>query len=239
MRAGSSRWTDALPSLPGSSLRHAAIAALGAFGGIALTGYLTARLLGADGQTPVLMAPLAASSVILFVLPSSPIGRPWSIVVGHVVSAVVGITVARYVPNLLIASGLSVALSIVAMTLTRSLHPPGGSTALIAVLGGPAITAAGYRYAWLPVGLNALLLVTFGYAYHRWLSGHPYPSGAAHPPVASPVDDESVDVRAEDIDAAVTRYGEALDLDRADVEPLVRAVLRAAAQRRHRVPPTH
>jgi CBS domain-containing membrane protein len=192
---------------------------------------VTAACLGSDWHIPLLMAPLAASSVILFGLPASPLARPWAVIVGHIVSALAGVTVAHWVPNLMVASGLSVAVSILAMTLTRSLHPPGGSTALIAVVGGPAVAAAGYSYAWVPVGANALLLVVIGMVYHRLITGHRYPHAISRP-LPTPTAEPPVEIRPEDIDAAVSRYGEVLDLDRDDVEILVREVEQAAARRR-------
>ena len=206
---------------------------MGALLGISGTGLLTATFVGADGHVPVIVAPMAASSVILFALPASPLARPRAIVVGNVVSALVGVTVARYVPNLIVASGLAVGLAIWVMAQTRSLHPPGGATALVAVLGGPSVTAAGYGFAWLPIGCNALLLTGLGMAYHRWVTGHRYPyTPAPATDALAEVRDVFPEIRPEDIDAAVAQVGEVLDVDRETVERLVREVERAAARRR-------
>jgi len=221
-------WRPFLPTaLPGATARGWLMAAGGAWIGISLTGLITAAVFGSDWRTPLLMVPLAASSVILFALPASPLARPWAIVVGHVLSALVGTLVAHQVANLVLASGLAVALSIVVMAATRALHPPGGSTALLGVIGGPAVSAAGYHYAFLPVGVNALLLVVLGALFHRWVSRHPYPH--VHRATVPAPDFE---ILAEDIDAAVKRYGETLDIDREDVERLVREVERLAQLRR-------
>jgi hypothetical protein len=119
-------WRPFLPTaLPGSTARGWLIAAGGAWIGISLTGLITAAVFGSDWRIPLLMVPLAASSVILFALPASPLARPWAIVGGHVLSALVGTLVAHHVANLVLASGLAVALSIVVMAATRALHPPG------------------------------------------------------------------------------------------------------------------
>ncbi len=224
-------WRAYLPTaLPGATPKAWVIASMGALLGISLTGFVTAALMGTDLRLPFLMIPLAASSVILYVLPTGPLARPWAIVVGHTVSALVGVLVAHAVQQPVLAAGIAVALSIVAMAVTGSLHPPGGSTALLAVLGGPVVQAAGYHYALVPVGLNAVLLVLSGIVYHRWVSGHPYPHVL---PDSSRIPEASgFDIRAEDIDAAVVRYGEILDIERQDVEVLVREIERAALQRR-------
>lgn len=240
VRARLYSWLAALPPapLPGTTTRGWFITAFGVFLGIALTGLITTAAFGADWRLPILMVPLAATSVILYTLPASPLARPWAIVVGNVVSAVVGVVVAHWVPNLLLASGLAVGLAILAMGATRSLHPPGGSTALLAVLGGPTVASAGYSYALLPVGVNSVLLVVFGVLFHRYISGHPYPHVAGTPaPVPAPVPvpvpapepgNMSYAIHPADIDAAVARYGEVLDLDREDIEVLVHEMERAA-----------
>jgi CBS domain-containing membrane protein len=222
------RWREWVPSsLPGATTRGWLTAACGAWLGISLTGFLTAAVVGSDGRTPLLMIPLAASSVILFALPSSPLARPWAIVGGHVLSALVGTLVAHHVANPVVACGLAVALSIVVMAAMRALHPPGGSTALMAVIGGPTVTAAGYHYALVPVGLNAVLLVALGALFHRWVSRHPYP-----PIHRADRPSPGFEILADDIDAAVSRYGETLDIDRKDVEVLVREVERLTRLRR-------
>ena len=232
VRARLYSWLAALPPapLPGTTTRGWFITAFGVFLGIALTGLITTAAFGADWRLPILMVPLAATSVILYTLPASPLARPWAIVVGNVVSAVVGVVVAHWVPNLLLASGLAVGLAILAMGATRSLHPPGGSTALLAVLGGPTVASAGYSYALLPVGVNSVLLVVFGVLFHRYISGHPYQHVAGTPaPVPAPEPGNmSYAIHPADIDAAVARYGEVLDLDREDIEVLVHEMERAA-----------
>ena len=225
-------WRVWIPApLPGATLAGWLSAALGAFIGIATTGAITATVLGGDWRIPFLMVPLAASSVILFALPASPLARPWAIVMGHVSSAVVGVWVAQTVPNLTLAAGLAVTLSILAMAATRSLHPPGGSTALLAVLGGPAVSSTGYAYALAPVGLNALLLVLLGTLYHRLWTRHPYPHAVLSASPEPPESEKGLGIRSEDIDAAVVRLGETLDIAREDVETLVREVERRVLER--------
>ncbi|MDZ4362622.1 HPP family protein, partial [Brevundimonas sp.] len=163
------------PILAGATLRDRAVACLGALIGIGLTGLLSRALLGGDAATALtLAASMGATSVLLFVVPASPLVRPWAVVGGHVISALVGIMVARLVPDPMIAAGVAVALAIGLMSLCRCLHPPGGSTALIGVLGGPAVAQAGLMFALVPVGLNAVLLACVGFAFHRF-SGHAWP----------------------------------------------------------------
>ena len=52
--------------------------------------------------------------------------------------------------------------AITAMAVLRCLHPPGGAAALTAALGGPAVATYGLGFAFVPVGLNALVLTLLG-----------------------------------------------------------------------------
>lgn len=75
-------------------------------------------------------------------------------------SAVIGVAIFTLLGKIpVLASALSVSLSILAMHLSRTLHPPGGATALIAVLGGDNIHALGYRYVLCPILTGAVVLL--------------------------------------------------------------------------------
>ena len=168
-----------LPILAGATLRDRLVACLGALVAISLTGLIAAKVVGA-GAALLIVAPMGASAVLVFAVPASPLAQPWSVIGGNVISALVGVFVARVVPVPALAAGLAVAGAILAMSLSRSLHPPGGATALMAVIGGPSIAALGYGFALVPVGVNAAILAGIGVLFHR-LSGHSYPHVAAVP----------------------------------------------------------
>jgi CBS-domain-containing membrane protein len=79
---------------------------------------------------------------------------------GHVISAVIGVACFQlFEPILWLAAAFAVAATIAVMHMTKTLHPPGGATALIAVIGSEKIHALGYLYALVPVGLGALLML--------------------------------------------------------------------------------
>jgi CBS domain-containing membrane protein len=225
-----------VPILAGATLRDRALACFGAVVGIALTAALTAPALGA-GWSALIVAPMGASAVLVFAVPASPLAQPWPVIGGNVISALVGVAVARLVPDPVLAAALAVGLAIGAMSLTRSLHPPGGAAALTAVLGGPAVASAGFLFALVPVGVNAVVLVAAGVAFHR-LAGRSYPHGAA---AASPNPHGTADapaqlrtgVREEDVDAALARLNESFDIDRGDILRLIGAVEQQALVRTH------
>jgi CBS domain-containing membrane protein len=110
----------------------------GALIGILLTGLICTRAVG-TGATPMLIAPMGASAVLLFAVPASPLAQPWSIIGGNIISALIGVTCARWISDPLVAA----ALAIGAMSVLRCLHPSSGAVALTAVLAGPAVTEAG------------------------------------------------------------------------------------------------
>jgi CBS domain-containing membrane protein len=220
------------PILAGATLRDRLIACAAALIGIALTAWLSALLIGAPAAA-LLVAPMGASAVLIFAVPSSPLAQPWPVVGGNVLSALIGITIAWAVPIPALAAGLAVACAILVMSLTRSLHPPGGAAALLAVLGGPKVAALGYGFAFAPVGLNALLLALLGAALHRF-TGHSYPHRAVPTKALATVPGDLVP-HPEDVDLALADLGEAFDVSREDLDLLFARVEHHAAERRSRV----
>jgi CBS domain-containing membrane protein len=117
-------------------------------------------LIGAN--LPVLIAPMGASAVLLFAVPSSPLAQPWSILGGNVVSAVTGVLIFKIFGHSALALGVAVACAILAMSLLRCPHPPGGAVAMTAVIGGPAIWHAGFAFPFDVVALNSFVLIATG-----------------------------------------------------------------------------
>lgn len=209
--------------MAGAQWRDRIGGAVGGALGIALTAWASA-LLGQDRASALLLAaPIGASAVLVFAVPSSPLAQPWRVIGGNVISAAVGVVVARWLGHGALAAGVAVGLAILAMSVTRSLHPPGGGTVLLPVL-APAILAQGYGYALLPIGLNAVLLAGCGLLVHRF-TGHSYPHRVrAVPPAPG--------LLPEDIDAALAEAGEAFDVSREDLLALLARAEWHAARRR-------
>ena len=85
--------------------------------------------------------------------------QPRNLLGGHIVSAMIGVTVFMLIKEPALASAAAVSLAIMAMHLTRTLHPPGGATALIAVIGGDKVHALGYTYVLFPVLVGSLIML--------------------------------------------------------------------------------
>lgn len=170
----SRRMSQALgPAMARVPSREAARAGLGAAVGLAIAScFLAAR---ADLHLALaLIAPFGATAVLVFAVPNSPLAQPWSAVVGNTVSALVAVAVVKAVPSAVIAAPLATGLAILAMSLTRSLHPPGGAVALTAALNPDALQAVGFRFALAPVAAGTLALVLVSIAFTR-ATGRKYP----------------------------------------------------------------
>ena len=216
------------PILAGATLRERLIACLGALAGITLTGLICGWFFGQGPHIPLIVAPMGASAVLLFAVPASPLAQPWSIIGGNTISAFMGVLAAHLIANPVVAIGVGVSLAIAAMSLTRCLHPPGGAAALTALIGGPAVTSAGFLFPLFPVCINSVILVALGIAFHK-ISRRNYP----HMPAAAPVNTHGtadlppsvrVGFRPEDVDAALLELHETLDIDREDLDQLLRQV---------------
>jgi len=134
---------------------------LGAFVGIGLIGFLNTHYLEPNDNL-FLIGSFGASSVLIYGIINSPLAQPRNLVGGHLICAITGVTVHYIIPSeLWLSAALAVSVSIVLMQITKTLHPPGGATALIAVIGSPKIQSLGYWYVITPVltGVTILLLV--------------------------------------------------------------------------------
>lgn len=189
----------------------------------ALIGILIAGLLGhAAGLAlvpgvPWLVAPLGASAVLVFAVPSSPMAQPWAVMGGNTVSALVGIACVIGLGGLgspELVAALAVALAIALMLALRCLHPPGGASALLMVLGG--IDNA--TYALYPVLLNSAVLVAVGIAYNN-ATRRPYPH-LQLAPTGRAVPDGIRQLDA-DLDAVLARYNQVLDVSRDELKGLL------------------
>jgi CBS domain-containing membrane protein len=132
---------------------------IGAFVGIGLIAFFQSYFLD-QTENVLLIGSFGASSVLIYGAIQSPLAQPRNLVGGHFVSALIGVTAYKLCPDIVwIAAPLAVALSIVAMQITKTLHPPGGATALIAVTGSEKIRALGYFYVLSPVLTGSLILL--------------------------------------------------------------------------------
>ena len=156
------------------------ISAAGGLLGILAVLWTSHFWLGGHGGV-LAIASMGASAVLLFAAPHGALSQPWPVLGGHLVSALIGVSCARWLGGEpMLAASLAVALSIAAMYGLRCLHPPGGATALYAVLGGETVHALGYGYLFSPVLLNVVVLVTVAVVFNAPFAWRRYPQSWHH-----------------------------------------------------------
>jgi CBS-domain-containing membrane protein len=124
----------------------------------------------------LLIGSFGASAVLVYGAIKSPLAQPRNLIGGHVISGLVGVACWQvFGATLWIAAALAVSLAIVAMLATKTLHPPGGATALIAVIGGDKVHALGFLYAIIPAGAGAVVLLIVALLVNNLNRNRKYP----------------------------------------------------------------
>jgi CBS domain-containing membrane protein len=205
------------------SLTEKLVATIG--GGLALLALVgITGLMLPDGGGSAVVASMGASAVLLFAVPHGALSQPWPVVGGHLISAFVGVLCARSFEHPALASGCAVGFSIGAMHHFRCIHPPGGATALTAVLGGSAIRDLGFHYMLMPVMVNALAMVLLAAAINFFFPWRRYPA-VFNRPSGLPLADPSHTLPApthDEVVKALRSLDSFVDISEADLLHLVR-----------------
>lgn len=164
--------SESTPLSMGEKLR----ATFAAFLATLVVGLVSSQFMQGSGLN-IMVTSMGASAVLLFAAPHSPFTQPWPLVGGHLISAFIGVACAILVPDMWTATALAVSLSILAMHLTHSLHPPGGAIAMMAVLGSHHGIASDFSFVLAPVGLNVILMLLMALILNN-LMGRRYPARA-------------------------------------------------------------
>ena len=148
---------------------------IGSFLGIASVGFIHYRVLDQTSLT-MIIGSFGASAVLVYGAIRSPLAQPRNLVGGHMLSALIGVAAYQFLGTLpWLASAAAVSTAIAAMHLTKTLHPPGGATALIAVIGGDGVHRLGYLYALVPAGAGAVVLLVVALLVNNMVPSRRYP----------------------------------------------------------------
>lgn len=133
-----------------------AVAWLGAFAGVAAVVVMGELM---PDLHLLVIGSFGASAVLLYAAPKAPFSQPRNLIGGHLLSAIAGVACFKYLPDIaVLQQGAAVATAIALMMLTHTIHPPGGATALIAVIGSDVVHGLGWAYLF-PVMAGALVLM--------------------------------------------------------------------------------
>ncbi|WP_306416005.1 HPP family protein [Fulvivirga ulvae] len=148
---------------------------LGSFLGIGIIAFMQSVYLS-HYDNLFLIGSFGATSVLIYGVIQSPLAQPRNLIGGHVISAFIGVSVLKIMPDIIwLTAPLAVSLSIMAMQYTKTLHPPGGATALIAVTGSEKIKALGYAYLVYPVLSGVIILLSVAIIVNNMTSQRKYP----------------------------------------------------------------
>ena len=124
----------------------------------------------------MIIGSFGASAVLIYGAIRSPLAQPRNFIGGHMISAAIGVTTFKLLPApLWLASAIAVATSIAIMHATKTLHPPGGATALIAVIGSQKIHNLGYLYVLIPAGVGPLIMLAVALLVNNLPENRRYP----------------------------------------------------------------
>ncbi|GAB3921131.1 HPP family protein [Mucilaginibacter myungsuensis] len=149
---------------------------IGSFVGIGLIGLISSEYFTAYDNL-FMVGSFGASSVLIYGVINSPLAQPRNLIGGHVLSAIVGVTMFKlFGTEIWLSSALAVSASIVVMQMTKTLHPPGGATALIANVGSAKVHALGYFYVISPVLSGAVILLIVALIFNNMTKHRHYPN---------------------------------------------------------------
>jgi CBS domain-containing membrane protein len=194
------------------------ISGIGAFLGI-LAVYWGTRWCFPDGfmhtaGTLIMVTSMGATAVLLFAVPQGALSQPWAVIGGHLVSAFVGVSVQQLFPDQTWTPALAVGLAVAVMHYLRCMHPPGGATALAAVIGGAEIFKLGYFYLVAPILVNVVSIMLLAIAFNAFFPWRRYPAHLTRRKLAKPAAaaERQFELTQEDFSAAMEQLNSYVDI---------------------------
>ncbi len=205
------------------SLKAKLLAVLASFTAILIVAWIT-QVSGFNAASPILVASMGASAVLLFIVPHSPLSQPWPLVGGHTLSATIGMFCVQLIPDTIWVAACAAGLSILVMLLLRCLHPPAAATALTPVLAGVPIVSLGYSFVLIPVGINVLIILFMAIILNRWILNNNYPTMPACAPANINIEPEQLTgISDTDLKHALKNMDTFMDVSLEDLSKLLTA----------------
>ena len=199
-------------NLQATSHKEKFISFLGGFISIYIIYLITSQLIGV-AEAVYIIPSMGATAVLLFAAPTVPFSQPWNVFGGHIISAIIGVACYQLIPDIHIAAAASVGLAIWVQYYLRCIHPPGGATALAAVIGSSQIHDLGYLYVITPVLINTMVILVVAIGFNGLFSWRSYPASLAK---AEDTDVYSP-IKHEDFVYALSQIDSIVDISEADL----------------------
>ncbi len=200
-------------------------ALIGAGLAILITSQLSQWMIGDDLHTYWMVGSLGATSLLVFLLPGSPLAQPYAAVLGNTAGACIGVLCAHAGLPPVPSTALAVSGAMAAMFILRCVHPPGVAVALFASL----THITDISFALVPIFTDTLLLVILAAIYNN-LTGKAYPHMEPKKP-ASPAKPASSRFTDEDLDRALAHYNQALNISRSELAQVLEYTENATYER--------
>ncbi len=207
------------------SYREKILSALGGLIAIVSLIWVTRQALGLQGAM-CLIASMGASGVLLFAVPHGQLSQPWPVIAGNVFSAFVGVLCYRCIPYEGLAAGAALGISILLMHQLKCIHPPGGATALTAVLGGDAVHALGFKFVVFPVLINVLIMVGVAILFNWGFKWRRYPAALGRKNLSLKPHPLGLETSHEDIVKALRNLDSFVDITEEELLQLSRMIAR-------------
>lgn len=204
------------------------VSAAGGFTGILIV-YLVSLWLMGEGVALFMVASMGASAVLLFASPHSAFAQPWNLVGGHVFSALIGVSCVLFLGQGWFSAAVAVAPAIGVMHYLNCIHPPGGATALSAVLAGATVQEAGFLFVLMPVLLNTVIILAIAVGFNALFKWRRYPAALYKPEPTAKNADPYPDITHAEFVAALAEIDTFIDVSEQDLLRIYALVTRREA----------
>ena len=118
-----------------------------------------------------LIASFGSTMVLLYGYPESPFAQPKNIILGHFLTAFIGVVFLNFIPlPIFINIPLAVGFGVMLMILFKVTHPPAGGNPIIVIIG-----SVSFDYLLTPVLIGSIIVVMFGVIINKFLFKKEYP----------------------------------------------------------------
>ncbi|OOP57175.1 MAG: hypothetical protein AYP45_04970 [Candidatus Brocadia carolinensis] len=165
-----SAFVKKLPKAPQPELtsREVVLSLWGALLGIGIT-----ALLAFTWKCPMLLGSFGSTAPLIYCAYKSPLAQPRNVVLGHFLGASIGVVINDFFGVTWWSIALTVALAIILMFVTYSIHPPAGATAYVAVQTGGL--GVGYWFILNPTMFGIFIMLTVAVIFNK-MSKRDYPT---------------------------------------------------------------